>query len=400
MADNNEVSFADSQTESQINTDSGIQVESLSIFDHNVEESVISTPGAISTPVTIKTNEKKMSMSDLFKLLSKRFDSNDEKFNEQKNEIQEFKSSVHEKLDIQNDKFDELKNDIQEMNKRLENTNEIIKNSLNKLEQSIERMGVDVMNTNKSKTNENYDDMCKNVVLDKELTNDDDDVENNKNNIENGNVFEKIVSESDTVKINSESTDEVVECNDGMLMCVYESERKWKDSIVVEWGQRVNFPYIYDEPGCSQVLFLKGKSPVLIEDFCFPVLYEFIPSVWIDIKSMRWGYDERDLDRELCVERETELYELKRDYDGWKEMLEVYLNKSNLMYDEKINDPISNIFTNGDLTEIRNVDLVHDYCDKTNEFAFYGYDTQDSNMCVTDIENCYLKQRLIFDDGG
>ena len=59
---NNEVSFSDSQTESQINTDSGIQAESLSIGDHNVEESVISTPGAISTPVTIKTKEKELSL--------------------------------------------------------------------------------------------------------------------------------------------------------------------------------------------------------------------------------------------------------------------------------------------------------------------------------------------------
>ena len=65
-------------------------------------------------------------------------------------------------------------------------------------------------------------------------------------------------------------------------------------------------------------------------------------------------------------------------------MVEVYLNKSNLMYDEEITDPILNIITNGDLTEIHYVDLVHDYCDKTNEFGFYGYDTQDSSMwrCV------------------
>ena len=43
--------------------------------------------------------------------------------------------------------------------------------------------------------------------------------------------------------------------------------------------------------------------------------------VWNDVKSMRWCYDERDLDRELCVEREIELYELKRDYDELKEMV-------------------------------------------------------------------------------
>ena len=75
------------------------------------------------------------------------------------------------------------------------------------------------------------------------------------------------------LKINTESTDEVVVCNNGMLMCVYESERKWKDSIVVVWWQRVNFPHIYDEPGCSQVLFLKGKSPVLLEDLSLSLIH-------------------------------------------------------------------------------------------------------------------------------
>ena len=102
----------------------------------------------------------------------------------------------------------------------------------------------------------------------------------------------------------------------------------------------------------------------------------------------------------VCWERETELYKLKRDYGEWKEILEVYLNKSNLIDDEKITNPILNIITKGDLTEILNVDLVHDYCDKTNEFDLYGYDTKNSNMCVNEIEKCYLKQRLIFDDGG
>ena len=38
---NNEVSFTDSQTESQINSDSGIQTESLSISDSNVDRSVL-----------------------------------------------------------------------------------------------------------------------------------------------------------------------------------------------------------------------------------------------------------------------------------------------------------------------------------------------------------------------
>ena len=94
MADNNEVSFSDSQTESQINTDSGIQAESLSIDEHNVEESVISTPGAISTPVTIKTNtkEKELSLEDIFDFMKNNFSRVNSNFDEQKNEIQEFKS--------------------------------------------------------------------------------------------------------------------------------------------------------------------------------------------------------------------------------------------------------------------------------------------------------------------
>ena len=68
---NNEVSLSDSQTESHINTDSGIQTESMSIDDQNVEVSVISTPGAISTPVTIKTNtkEKELSLEDIFNFM-------------------------------------------------------------------------------------------------------------------------------------------------------------------------------------------------------------------------------------------------------------------------------------------------------------------------------------------
>ena len=59
-----------------------------------------------------------------------------------------------------------------------------------------------------------------------------------------------------------------------------------------------------------------------------------------------------------------------------------------------------NIITNGDWTEINNVDLVYDYYGKMNELKFYGYYTQDSHMWVNKIENFYVKPTLIFDDGG
>ena len=46
-------------------------------------------------------------------------------------------------------------------------------------------------------------------------------------------------------------------------------------------------------------------------------------------------------------------------------------------------------------------DLVYDYCGKMIKLKFYGYYTQDSHMWnVNKIENCYVKPRLIFDDGG
>ena len=105
---NNEVGFSDSQTESQTNTDSGIQTESLSVGDCNVEESVISAPGANSTPVTSKTKEKEMSMNDLFNLLSKRFDSNDEKFNEQNSKF----DGINSRFDNNDVKLNEIKTEI------------------------------------------------------------------------------------------------------------------------------------------------------------------------------------------------------------------------------------------------------------------------------------------------
>ena len=111
-----------------------------------------------------------------------------------------------------------------------------------------------------------------------------------------------------------------------------------------------------------------------------------MPSVWNGVESMRRCYDERDLDRELCVDREIELYKLKRDYDELKEMLEVCLNNNNLSYDKKITDPILNIITNGDWTEIHNVDLVYDYYGKINELKFYGYDTQESCLLYTSVK--------------
>ena len=47
------------------------------------------------------------------------------------------------------------------------------------------------------KTNENCNDKCKNAIPDKELTNNNNNVEHNECNIENNNVFKELVSESE-----------------------------------------------------------------------------------------------------------------------------------------------------------------------------------------------------------
>ena len=39
------------------------------------------------------------------------------------------------------------------------------------------------------------------------------------------------------------------------------------------------------------------------------------------VESMIWCYDERDLEGQLCVDKEIELYKLMRDYNESKEML-------------------------------------------------------------------------------
>ena len=107
---------------------------------------------------------------------------------------------------------------------------------------------------------DNYNDMGKNVVVESKITNNNDVVENNENNI-----IENVISGS---------TDEFVECDYEMLRCIDEVEREWKNNIVVECGQRVNFPINFSEPECSQMLFfMKGKRPVLVDELKLSLIH-------------------------------------------------------------------------------------------------------------------------------
>ena len=83
--------------------------------------------------------------------------------------------------------------------------------------------------------------------------------------------------------------------------------------------------------------------------------------------------DEGELNREVYVEHVTELYNLNREYDEWKEGLEIYLNNDDYNDLIKIINPIVNEFNDGDLTKIPNVDWFDEYLSMMDEFSLYGY---------------------------
>ena len=76
--------------------------------------------------------------------------------------------------------------------------------------------------------------------------------------------------------------------------------------------------------------------------------------------------------------------------------------------DERIKERETEIFKlNRDLSLIHIYKIIlggnpiyYYYFGKMEKTNFYGHNTKDSHMCVNKIEKCYLKPRLIFDDGG
>ena len=75
------------------------------------------------------------------------------------------------------------------------------------------------------------------------------------------------------------------------------------------------------------------------------------------------------VNRELYGEKVTELYFLNRKYEEWNESLKIYLSNNDYKDLTKVIDPITNVFTNGDLTKIPNVDWFHEYLSMMNEFC-------------------------------
>ncbi len=250
---NNEVSFTDSHTESQINSDSGIHTN-----ESNVDESKIRNEIEIhSTPISMNQNKKvddSSMLKDLYSLICSMKEISEKQHNEVNNKFDKLsndfdrkfdrqKSSFYTKFDIQNNKFDELKNQINEINKHLENIHEIFENNFKKLEQNIERMGVWGINIGKNNTDESDGNICingsgssldtKKVTIDKVSNNDN---YNNELMSDNSGVIQNVGLESRVVS--RESVDEMGSVCDERL------DRK-----------RANFPQVYGETDVSQMLY-------------------------------------------------------------------------------------------------------------------------------------------------
>ena len=126
-----------------------------------------------------------------FNELNKCFNSNDKKFDRLSSEIHEQKIKCENNFDELKVQNNELKNDINDINKYLEKTSEILETNFNRLEQSIEKVVESVEEQIKSKatqiitnkvdddctTSGNYNDMCKNVVLENKMINVESDKE-------------------------------------------------------------------------------------------------------------------------------------------------------------------------------------------------------------------------------
>ena len=229
------------------------------------------------------------------------------------------------------------------------------------------------------------------------------------------------------------SDDEVlveVGCNTGMLVCVDGLKRVCKESIEVEGLQRVGFPKVYCEPRCLQMLLLKGKSPLLMEDMrslsCSLKFDELVPSVWDGRESVIWCYGERYLERELCVDREIKLFKVNRNYEEFVERLDVervgnyieHLPCSETEVVAEVDDKVDELLTYLTLTEntkgeitlpdvdrnfeimvCNNICIINsiDIMEQSNNDDYYNYN---SHMYSIVNEWCSHKIRLLYDDGG
>ena len=86
---------------------------------------------------------------------------------------------------------------------------------------------------------------------------------------------------------------------------------------------------------------------------------------------MIWYCGERDIGGEWYVNKVTELYNVNRKYDEWRESLKVYLKNNE--YDDltKVINPIMHVFTDGDWTIITYVDKLYEILIGNNPCLLY-----------------------------
>ena len=83
--------------------------------------------------------------------------------------------------------------------------------------------------------------------------------------------------------------------------------------------------------------------------------FNVVPSVRNNCESVMWCYEER----ELCIEREIELYELKRSYDELRErVVGVNYFDNIFMNDNDLPDEKTNYLTLNDDTDV-DLSLIH-----------------------------------------
>ena len=248
----------------------------------------------------------------------------------------------------------------------------------------------------------------------------------------------------------------LVGVSNGVMISIDELEKEWRDNLKGEQG--ANVYGVKCETEFSQVVYgdkrsslghlgdngsANGQNRFLCLSgtarWCLNKVV--LPSVWSE--NMKWCGIESNYERDRVIK----LFRLSRDYVGFVREINIerndyivnnvdllcsVVNKDNDYIDDEyvpvgrvsvlvIADNCDNnvIYlgitknTNGDLTNNTNVDMIYDkvivggnpryyyYFGTIEKINFYGYYKKDSHMlCINKIEQCYVKKRLIFDDGG
>ena len=251
----------------------------------------------------------------LYAFLNENSDDTSKQSNEVSEGVSESKIVENGSHEIKHDIGDTIENVTLESDNNVVNDSEEIINQVRDNDDELINNSDKIMGEVGLTSEDNDGDDNSEVSGDINIINYSDEIMVNNNN----DIVESEVLDNDEIEIVS-GREKVIDCK-GVVINVEELDNEWKERVAECVGQRVNFPLICDEPRCSKMVLLEGKRPYLMKDLnYFPFLYKIVPSVWY-VESVIWCYDKKDLDGELCVDKETELYKLKRDYNELTERL-------------------------------------------------------------------------------